>query len=297
MKKISWLFAAILPVFLLVASCEKQIASDVTATGGRNPEMRVGCGTNETPIPANFFTLTTSPSPAVAGQPVEVCLSVAQGGMTAFYIYDTQGTPGTGDDVLAASSTGGGQTPQRCASFTPEASNCSGTSNYRIVISYANAGGSDYCLGSVEALAISSLCIPVEAEACTDAEALTITGSAVVSDVSEGWATITATYCVTACKAVAGVRVQGGATAGGNVGATEISWSDHSLATAGYPNYANNNIVYSWTKDFAAGETKCFTFSYRRAFTACGEITGDWSAKSANGLSVAEIESLEGCPE
>ena len=285
MKKLSWLLVAALPLVLFF-SCQKQIAS--TAAASRTPSMMAGgCGVHDNTPSAGFATVTLTPAVPVAGQPLQVCISVPCGGLNSLTINKG------GVAVATVNKPDGPPPSSLCVTFTPTAADCADPAQaYTLAVQYnnsqSNGCGGPYCVSEVQAQ-VAAVCIPVVA-ACTTP--LTITGHVDNVSTADGWSTITVTYCVTACQAITGVKTQGGATAGGNVGATTPT-----NVTAGATiNALNNNYVINWTDDFAAGQTRCYSFTYSRAFTACGSVTGAWSAKSANGLATATVDPLTACP-
>jgi hypothetical protein len=317
MKKLLWLSGALILSASMFMACEKSIGGTLdaaSADGAKkitnpNPPGGGGGGGCSVALPANYFTVTTNPNPAIAGQPVTVCLTIGCGNIQTIQLLKNGVPVG---DVVTLDPKG----PTGCITFTPEANDCSSpsTSKYSFAITADNGSvgpggqkctnslfeaGAPYCLPDAIAAATvaGNVCFTVLPPLCTDETALKITGTAETLETVDGWSTIKVTYCVKSCKDLTGVKVQGGATAGGNDGAQEVSWSDQNLATPGYPRYTNNNIVYSWTTDLTAGVEKCFTYTYKRAQTACGSVTGQWSATSANGLSSATIAPLSSCPK
>lgn len=304
MKKFTWLIAAVLPL-ALAFSCQKEVT---TTAADRNVTMHTpggGGGCSQT-VPSGFVQVSYPNGTPVAGQQTTVRVCVPCGSMTEANILLNGTVVGTATASPGVS----------CLdiTFTPSASSdCTDPNNqYKLDIKYNNSGGSTcssttwpdapYCNPGVVAQA-STICIPVSATTCDPANPLTLTGTVNSITDSAGLgirSIIDVTYCVTSCKNITGVKVQGGATAGGNVGAYLISYSDHSLVTTAggitYPHQLNNNWVLSWTTDLTAGTTKCFNFVYSRSLvTDCSDITGDWSAVAA-GVTSATKAPLNACP-
>jgi hypothetical protein len=126
---------------------------------------------------------------------------------------------------------------------------------------------------------------------CVDAceyEGTSLTGTVTnATNLGNGSWQFTVTYTVATEDALTGVKTQGGLTAGGNQGVSNV------VASAGATvNYNNNNAVVNWTDDFAACTAKTYTVTFERVFSGSGVITGDWSSKLSDGTVVGSANPL-----
>lgn len=273
-------------------SCEKSIGD---ASGSVSAS-----GSDAATSPTGTVSFSSSPNAACVGQPVTVTFDVsANCGKFNLELYDTKTSTwiAVTPDFLGSGGSG-------TLVFSPSADSV-GACGYEFRINFApGAGGpSQNCPGGTfnggpitpGTNNEEGWCLAVQN--CCTAD-LTIEGDVTDQvDLGNGWYEFEVTYTVTACKALTGVRTQGGLTAGGNDGSELISYSPMTGLTAEYPKQLNNNWVLSWTEDFAAGQTRTYKARFKRAFSACGKITGDWSSKTATPFAEAFEDELTACPE
>jgi hypothetical protein len=104
----------------------------------------------------------------------------------------------------------------------------------------------------------------------------TITPSLSAVNIGGGLYEFTISYTLTSPEDVQGVKFQGGATAGGNVGHQVTDLGNTVVVNAN-----NNNTVLKWEGDLTACTPQTITFKFTRNFScpATNElITGQWSA-------------------
>ena len=104
----------------------------------------------------------------------------------------------------------------------------------------------------------------------------TITPSVSAVNIGSGLYEFTVTYTLTSPVDVAGIKFQGGATAGGNSGHEVTDLGNTSVVNAN-----NNNTVLKWEGDLTACTPKEISFKYTRNFScpATGAlVTGQWTA-------------------
>ncbi|HEY0679936.1 MAG TPA: hypothetical protein VGD17_16745 [Chitinophagaceae bacterium] len=137
-------------------------------------------------------------------------------------------------------------------------------------------GNGTQCKGSyagVDYLTEADFCADVE-DPCVDV--FTITGQAEAQDLLNGLYEFTITYTLTSPEDLAGVKFQGGATAGGNSGHAITDLGEFQLV-----NVNNNNTVIKWEGNLEACVPKLLTFKYTRNFSCPANgalVTGDWTA-------------------
>ncbi len=307
MKRISWLLLAALPVILFF-SCQKEVAS----AASRNAQMlkdkeeeNNGEDCGDKPLAtAGFFNITYSPENPKAGDDVIVCISTDCGKLTAGSLSDGTTTfPGVVQDDGSV-----------CITIeNAQASGCGEgeTSVYTATVGYSNGGSNKecdvvYCPKQVIEFAATSagICIEVDPADCDETNPLTISGEVTNITSTATHSTITMVYTVESCDNVTGVRVQGGATAGGNQGVVTsgpnmYTWGTDGpgTETVGYPRAENNNVIFSWITDLTAYEPQKFTVTYTRSLvTSClTDVSGQWSAKKA-GLTDATSTAIQVCP-
>jgi len=111
----------------------------------------------------------------------------------------------------------------------------------------------------------------------------TITPSVSAVNIGGGLYEFTISYTLTSPEDVSGVKFQGGATAGGNVGHQVTDFGNTVLVNAN-----NNNTVLKWEGNLLACTPQVVSFKFTRNFSCPATdqlITGQWSAVSgANSL-------------
>ena len=136
--------------------------------------------------------------------------------------------------------------------------------------------GTNQCRGAytgVDYLLSQDFCVDVT-DPCVDV--FTIDGQTTAVNLQNGLYEFAITYTLTSPVDAAGVKFQGGATAGGKTG--------HAITDVGefeYVNINNNNTVLKWVGDLKACTPKVLTFKYTRNFycpSVGALVTGDWSA-------------------
>ncbi len=164
--------------------------------------------------------------------------------------------------------------PTASFTFTPTtATDCA----YKFRAGFSPGGGSGgvSCSGDyagVDYTTEQDFCIDVQE--CV--QTFTISSEIEATAVANGQYEFAITYTLISPVDVNGVKFQGGATAGGNVGSTITDYGNTTVVNAN-----NNNTVLKWDGNLQACTPQKVAFKYKRNFKcpAVDEaITGQWSA-------------------
>ena len=263
----------IVPISILVSflafifsSCSKELASKTSANSISGGSVASNSVVNKKPI----LTPSQSPAPVRKGNSVTVSYtatdpntgSAVSCGRVKIYQWI--------DGVWIEVASGNAPTVSLTLS-TQTADDCA----YKFRAGF-DPGGPNQCRGAytgVDYLLGQDFCVDV-IEPCV--EVFTIDGQTTAVNLQNGLYEFTITYTLTSPVNVAGVKFQGGATAGGNTGHTITN-----LGEFQYANVNNNNTVLKWVGDLQACTPKVLTFKYTRNFSCPSVdalVTGDWSA-------------------
>lgn len=252
----------------IFSSCTKEVSTPETESslfGAQTANLAVV--NNKKPV----LTPSQSPNPVTKGNSVVISYSAADATSSALLQCGRITIYQWINGAWSAIATGNAPTVSTAAIQTQTADDCA----YKFRAGF-DPGGSNSCRGAytgVDYLLQQDFCADV-IDPCVNV--FTIEGDAQAVNLNNGLYEFTITYTLTSPVDVAGVKFQGGATAGGNSG--------HAITNVGafeYVNINNNNTVLKWEGDLQACTPKVLTFKYTRNFScpASGAlVTGDWKA-------------------
>ncbi|MCP2045866.1 hypothetical protein [Pontibacter sp. HSC-36F09] len=90
-------------------------------------------------------------------------------------------------------------------------------------------------------------------------------------------------FTLTTCEAYSNVHIQGGLTAK----VSNVSVSENGNVRK---HTSNDNYIITWDEASLEKGTKTYYVTFEQEIKGAGEVTGDWSAKTADGLVVAYTE-------
>lgn len=285
--KLSTLAACLL---LFAVSCTKtsdSLSSSSTSTtssqnavfgakaGGQGNDQQGGSANNEVNDKKPVLTPSQSPKPYVLGSGGQLTITytaAAQGDPTTqvacgrISIY--QKINGVWTEVAHAAA------PVVSYSFIPTtAADCA----YEFRAGFDPGGNPTQCRGTYSGVDYltesSSFCADVS-DPCV--QTFDIKGGVTATDNEDGTYNFTIKYTLTSPVDVAGVKFQGGATAGGQFLHDMVDFGNTTLV-----HNNNQNTVLKWVGDLKACQPQEVTFTYKRKFSCPATnalVTGDWSA-------------------
>ena len=269
----------------IFSSCKKNSTGlslfDVDNAASVNTRGGGPGNTNNTPDVSPSLTMMYNPDPAILNQTVTVTgtfdasTGVAVPDCGKLQMFQKI----NGDWVKVADADVTATSHQVTYDFTPTVA---GDDVYEFRLHYIKSGGCDGFSTTMSGsyfIDVQTQCVSV----------FTITPSISAVNLNNGLYEFTITYTLTSPVDVSGIKFQGGATAGGNVGHEVTDLGNTTVVNAN-----NNNTVLKWEGDLTACTPQTVTFKFTRNFScpATDElITGQWSA-SAGGVVLGTVASI-----